>query len=303
MRRDTSRRLAASGIATGLAVMRHLGPERAAQFASGSFRLVGRFLASNRIARDKLAAAFPDKSAEEITRILAGVWDNLGRTSAEYASLDRLWDFDLARHGQGRPADGRIVIDEDNTQRLARLIADPAPMLGFSAHLANWEACALAVTAHGRAGAALHTRTDFGALAQMVDARARANPGIVQLTAAPDIGPRLRTLLRNGAHLGVMMDEHARDGIEVQFFGHTCKANPLLARLARMTGAPIHGMRTIRLPENRLRFEVTEAVAPSLAADGRVDVAATTQKIMTIIEGWIREHPDQWPWWLRRRWL
>ena len=34
---------------------------------------------------------------------------------------------------------------------------------------------------------------------------------------------------------------------------------------------------------------------------GAIDVQGTTQKINTIIEGWIREHPEQWLW-LHRRW-
>ena len=36
-------------------------------------------------------------------------------------------------------------------------------------------------------------------------------------------------------------------------------------------------------------------------ASGEIDVAGTTQAIMTIVEGWVREHPEQWLW-LHRRW-
>src|SRR5689334_11338778 len=45
-------------------------------------------------ARDNLALAFPKKSAAEHDAIIRTMWDNLGRTVAEYAHLDK---FDL--HG------------------------------------------------------------------------------------------------------------------------------------------------------------------------------------------------------------
>jgi Kdo2-lipid IVA lauroyltransferase/acyltransferase len=35
--------------------------------------------------------------------------------------------------------------------------------------------------------------------------------------------------------------------------------------------------------------------------DARIDIQATTQAITTIIEGWVREHPEQWLC-LHRRW-
>ena len=57
-------------------------------------RTIGPLLPENRIGRANLAAAFPEKSPAEIDDILRGVWDNLGRVGAEFAHLDRLWDFD-----------------------------------------------------------------------------------------------------------------------------------------------------------------------------------------------------------------
>src|SRR5215469_12462726 len=45
-------------------------------------------------ARENLGRAFPEKSKPEIDAILRGMWDNLGRTVAEYAHLDK---FDI--HG------------------------------------------------------------------------------------------------------------------------------------------------------------------------------------------------------------
>jgi Kdo2-lipid IVA lauroyltransferase/acyltransferase len=99
-----------------------------------------------------------------------------------------------------------------------------------------------------------------------------------------------------------LADQYMVKGVDVQFFGRPCKANPLIAQLARHVECPIHGTRIIRR-ENRNRFfiEMTEAIEPTRDAEGLIDVQGTMQVITTVIEGWVREHPEQWLW-LHRRW-
>jgi KDO2-lipid IV(A) lauroyltransferase len=88
----------------------------------------------------------------------------------------------------------------------------------------------------------------------------------------------------------------------VIFFGRRCIANPLIALLARQTGCPIHGVRVVRQPDgNSFSGEITDAVEPVRDAAGRVDIAGTMQAVTAVIEGWVREHPEQWLW-LHRRW-
>src|SRR3984885_2970825 len=65
--------------------------------------------------------------------------------------------------------------------------------------------------------------------------------------------------------------------------------------------APIHGTRIIRLTNHRFRAELSEEIAPVRDASGQIDVPQTMQAITSVIEGWIREYPDQWLW-LHRRW-
>ena len=112
---------------------------------------------------------------------------------------------------------------------------------------------------------------------------------------------RLASVLERGAHVGMLVDPHFSRGVDVMFFGRPCKANPLIARLARRFKCPIHGARVIRLPGYRFRFELTDEVEPTRDADGRIDVTGTMQIITSVVEGWIREYPDQWLW-LHRRW-
>ena len=115
-------------------------------------------------------------------------------------------------------------------------------------------------------------------------------------------GPNLiEEALKAGLHVGMLVDQYLTNGVEVTFFGRKTKANPTLARLLRQVECPVHGVRMIRLPGQRFRGEITEELAPVRDASGRIDVQGTTQAITSVVEGWIREHPEQWLW-LHRRW-
>jgi KDO2-lipid IV(A) lauroyltransferase len=112
---------------------------------------------------------------------------------------------------------------------------------------------------------------------------------------------RARAILEDGGHVGMLVDQHCRQGTPVTFFGRECLANPLLARLARHYECPIVGVRVVRLPQHRFRIESAGPIDPPRDAKGRIDEQATMQVITSIIEGWVREHPEQWLW-LHRRW-
>jgi Kdo2-lipid IVA lauroyltransferase/acyltransferase len=287
---------AAGRLAVGLLrAIRRTNPDRIADASARFLRRVGPFLPEHRIGRANLAAAYPEKSAAEIDEILAGVWDNLGRVAAEYAHLDRLWDHDLAN-----PTGSRIDIAAETVARFERLRDDGKPALIFAAHLANWELPGLAATAHGLETATLYRAPSIGDVAAAVRNVRASNMGTLIETGygAPSA---VVGALERGLHVGMLVDQFLYQGIDVTFFGRRCKANPMVARLARYVDCPIHGTRVIRLPDHRFRLELTDAIAPVRDASGAIDIAGTTQAITTIVEGWVREHPEQWLW-LHRRW-
>jgi len=278
-----------------LKAIRRTDPDRIADRSAAFLRRVGPLFPENRTGRANLEAAFPDKSPAEIEAILGGVWDNLGRIAAEYAHLDRLWDCDL-----DNPLARRIEVWPDVIERFRRLREDGKPALVFAAHLGNWELPALAGSAYGLEAAVLYRTPNIGDVAAAV--REIRAPNMGNLIATGISAPSaVAAALERGVHVGILVDQYYHHGVEVEFFGRRCKANPMVARLARHFECPIHGTRVIRLPCHRFRVELTEALDPARDAEGRIDVQATTQKITNVVEGWVREHPDQWLW-LHRRW-
>jgi KDO2-lipid IV(A) lauroyltransferase len=75
-------------------LIRNWEPDRAARAGGRLMRAIGPRLRGHRVARANLKAAFPEKSDQEIERLIDGVRDNLGRVFAEFAFLDRLTDYD-----------------------------------------------------------------------------------------------------------------------------------------------------------------------------------------------------------------
>ena len=287
---------AAGPLAVGaLSAVRWLPPQATADATARLSRWIGPRLAEHRVGRDNLHAAFPEKSSAEIEHILQGVWDNLGRIAAEYAHLDRIGQFDSEMLRTGR-----ATASPETIARFLAMRDDDEPALIFSAHLANWELPAVAAAAYGIKSAVLYRRPNLADVADRIQRIRAVNMGTL-IPAGPDAVLRMASELKAGAHVGMLVDQHTHRGVDVNFFGRLCKANPTLARLARHFDCPIYGVRVIRLPEDHFRMEITERMSAVRDPAGDVDVRATMQMITEVIEGWVREYPEQWLW-LHRRW-
>ena len=269
--------------------------KRAANFTAALLRKAGPLLKEHRVGREQLHAAFPEKSDAEIEKILAGVWDNLGRVAAEFVHLD---EFRVEGPGTSNP--NAIILEPQVLEGCRRLI-EGRPTLTFACHTANWELSGVVAKQLGANSAVLYRRPNMPAISDAV-IRLRENVMGQMIPTGLDAPLRLAHLLQSGVHVGMLVDQHFTKGVDVSFFGRTCKANPLIAMLARQLECPIVGLRVIRLPDrNRFRGEISEPVTPPRDAEGRIDIQGTMQAITAVIEGWVREHPDQWLW-LHRRW-
>lgn len=286
-------RLLGAVVALLFRLLSRVDADRASDLCGGIARRVGPLLPVHRLGRANLRAAFPDKDADWIERTLRGAWDNLGRVAGEYVHLGRLWDYDLEH-----PNAGRIITDD--AALFVALRDDDKPALCFAAHLANWELPALAAARHGLPAAVIYRMPNNKGVAEQIAAIRSGLMGRL-IRSRREAVFEMATALQSGEHLGMLVDQHWSRGVDVTFFGRRCKANPTLARLARQFPCPVVGVRVIRLPDRRFRISATGPLNLPLDEAGVVDVPATMQMVTSIIEGWIREHPEQWLW-FHRRW-
>jgi KDO2-lipid IV(A) lauroyltransferase len=108
--------------------------------------------------------------------------------------------------------------------------------------------------------------------------------------------------LRDGRHLGMLVDQKMNDGIEARFFGRPAMTAPALALFALKFKCPVVPARVIR--KNGARFEVEiqpPLEFPEPSGDRQQDILNLTQAVNDRLEEWIREAPEQWLW-VHRRW-
>src|ERR1700742_2584557 len=209
--RQASKSLGASAVGAltvgMLRTTRYFDPLKTANLFGRIAQLIGPRLREERIGRANLTAAFPEKSPEEIDTILAGVWDNLGRVGAEFAHIDRIWDYNEA----DPDPQGRIEISARTHYLFHHLRLDGKPALIFASHLANWELPALAAVAHGLDAAILYRRPNIGSADRIIQDMRSVKMGTL-IPAGRDAPLKLAEALKNGQHVGMLVDQYLTDG-------------------------------------------------------------------------------------------
>ncbi|MGH6805974.1 MAG: lipid A biosynthesis lauroyl acyltransferase [Ensifer adhaerens] len=274
--------------------LRLLGPERASDLGGWLLRSVSPLIPVNRVALANIRAAFPEKDEAEVRAIARGAWENLGRTAAEYAHLKTLFDYD----DDNRDAPSRVEVS--GIEHFVALKDDEKPGLIFSAHLANWELPAICAAAYKLDTTAVFRAPNDPAIANVVhEIRSGAMGGLA--AAKQGAAFAMQGVLEKGGHLGMLIDQHFTRGVVIPFLGRPALTNPILGKFARRFDCPVHGVRVIRLPGQRFRLELTPPLDLPRDETGEIDVTGAMAMMTAVVEGWVREHPEQWLW-MHRRW-
>ena len=251
-------------------------------------RAVGPRLGISKRARLNLSRALPGLSRAETTRIIAGMWANLGRVAAEYPHLREIRVFDP--HGR---------VETHGFEHMDRAVAAGRRMIIFSGHVANWEIGMLAAVQYGAPVAQIYRAANNPLVDRMIT-RFRGGGGEL-IPKGAVAARRAIAVLRRGAHLTMLADQKMNDGIPVPFFGRTAMTSSALASLALRFDCDVLPARVERLGGARFRLTVFPRLPLPRTGDHHADVAALMAEVNRTLEAWIRDRPEEW-FWLHRRW-
>ncbi|MEN6468540.1 MAG: lysophospholipid acyltransferase family protein, partial [Smithella sp.] len=247
------------------------------------------------IAIHNLTRSFPDKSPDEIIRIVKDSNATFALTMLE--SSDLLY---LNKHNLHRRVSVRGM------EHYEKACQEGKGVLLFSAHFGNWE--------FGNAALAILSKPPIF-MARILDSHfieeastyMRASLGIGNLHKENALRPMLR-LLKNGEAIKLLIDQNVAvyEGVFVDYFGRPACTTSGIALLALRTGAAVLPIFTTRMPDGRYLTEIGPKVETVNTGDRDHDVLVNTQNYTKIIEDHVRKYPRQWLWmhqrWKTKRW-
>jgi len=270
-------------------LFRALPVDAASAFGGWLASVVGPRLPVSRRAHRNLELALPERSAGEIYGLVRGMWANLGRVTAEYAHLDKFRCYE---------PNGRVEVV--GIEHLDAVRDSETGALFFSAHLGNWEILTLGATQRGLALVQIYRAANNAAVNRLM-ARARRPVGGA-LHPKGHRGAREATAaLGRGEHVAMLVDQKLGEGISVPFFGRPAMTARALATLALRHHCPVLPARVERLRGATFRLTIYPPMTIPDSGDRKADALAFMVSVNAVVEGWVRERPEQWLW-LHRRW-
>ncbi|MCS6804299.1 MAG: lysophospholipid acyltransferase family protein [Acidobacteriota bacterium] len=244
-----------------------------------------------RVGRRNLELAFPDMSQAERDRVLRGAFRNLGRLLGEFSQFPKL-----------TPANVSEIVEYDGLEHYQQASAQARGVLILTAHIGAWELSSFAHALFGYPMYVLARRLDNPRLDRLIE-RYRRSSGVLVVNKTDSVRHVLQAL-RRGATVGILLDLNTQphEGIFCDFFGRPACTSPIMAMLARRTGAPVVPGYLIwdeQRKKHRLHFE--PPVPLQTTDDAQRDIQLNTTRFNQVIEQIIRRHPDQWLW-VHKRW-
>lgn len=223
----------------------------------------------------------PDASRAEVQSRVDAVFRNYGKYMVDLLRLPSLGSDVLLSS-----------IKVDGIEHIDEALARGRGLILVTGHIGNWDHAGAVLSAQRYAVAVVVdtlTPPRWNAKVQAI----RRELGMNAIPTENGIRDMVQVLRRNQI-LGILIDKPLSDGgAEVQFLGRQTRVPAGAATLALRTGAMIVPAVIVR-DGDQFRAHVGEPIRPEKSGDRSADVQVMTQCIMSRLEGWIRQYPEQW---------
>lgn len=240
-------------------------------------------------AKNNLKLAFPEKSINEINKIIKGCYVNVLTVIAEFFYMTGLDDKMLAG-----------LLRMENPELIEKMLTRGKGLILISGHFGNWE-----LTAYGAArlfkiplNVVIKEQTNK----RVNDAinRIRSEAGNKMIDMRNSLREILAVLKVNG--LVAMLGDQAapKENVKIKFFINEVPTFEGTAKIAIKTGAAVLFGVSVRNPGGTYSLKLHEIDTSKYAEATEENVKKLTQEHTDMLAEYIRQRPDHWLWFHRR---
>lgn len=239
-----------------------------------------------KLALDNIARSL-EVEGEEAGRIARRTFENLGISAAEFAAFGKFEEI-------------RDKVDVEGVENLEGALALGKGVFLLSGHCGNWELGA--AMAAGYVPLTAVVRPMKNPLTDRLINDLRRRGGLNVMGHRNSTKPILRKL-GAGEAVGILLDQNTshREAVFCNFFGRPAAVNSGLALLVVKTGAPVVPVFLTRGDGGRQLFRFEAPVEIVRCRDRREELGVNSALFTSVLEAYIRLHPDHW-FWVHNRW-
>ena len=248
-------------------------------------RKLGPKLGISKRANQNLLKAIPTLNKTKRLEIIRDMWENLGRTSAEFFNIKT-----LIKEKSRINIKGREILEENKNNGV----------IYVSGHIANWEIIPIAIKeVDHQVGAVFRESNNYFFNKWMIQKRKLITE--YQFPKGPSGVKEILNFLKNNGSVAMLVDQKLSNGVKVKFFGQNAMTASTPASLSLKYGYPVIPLRVKRKDNVNFEVEFFNKIEIDRTGDLEIDTLTFTKEINSFLEKIITENPEEW-FWLHNRW-
>ena len=262
-------------------IFKILGPRLSSNLGGKIFEIIGPFFRSEKIINSNIKKALPDINFKNLKKIKRLMWNNYGRTFAEYMFIKEFRNGKISKN-----------IEIDGQEILEKIKKENSQVIFISGHFSNFELMAMHLEKSGINLCAIYRPLNNIFLNGIMErirkkyiCKKQIKKGIVSLR-------QLIALKKNNFSTAIMIDQRVSEGILSNFFNHEALTTTIPAQLVKKFNIPIVPVYIERI-EN-INFKI--CISKPIYFDEDTTTDKITDELNRILEKMILNKPENWIW-------
>ena len=262
-------------------IFKVLGPRLSSNLGGKIFEIIGPFFRSEKIINSNIKKALPDINFKNLKKVKRLMWNNYGRTFAEYMFIKEFRNGKISKN-----------IEIDGQEILEKIKKENSQVIFISGHFSNFELMAMHLEKSGINLCAIYRSLNNIFLNGIMErirkkyiCKQQIKKGIVSLR-------QLIALKKNNFSTAIMIDQRVSEGILSNFFNHEALTTTIPAQLVKKFNIPIVPVYIERI--GNINFKI--CISKPIYFDEDTTTDKITDELNRILEKMILNKPENWIW-------